>query len=994
MLDRDIFRNPSPEFRGVPFWSLNDRLDPAEIKRQIDLLYDAGYGGVFFHAREGLVTPFLGRRWFESFKVAIEEASLRGMYVWIYDELWWPSGFAGGIIPAIDSRYRAKAILMIPGERAYEGSDVIAMFKCRVIDGLPVEYERIESPEESEDYIYLTFVRYTASPGETWFYGFSYVDLLDPKVVEKFIEVAYEPYAYRYSRQFGMVIPGVFTDEPNLSASRIPRSRTLAAIPPRGPRFPVVALPWTDNLPIVFRERYGYDIIDRLPELFLDIGNYTETRYHFWRLVTLLFVESFSKQIYDWCEKHNLKFTGHYLAEDTLLSQIASIGAAMPHYKYQHIPGIDHLGMQIWRSLLTVKQVASVANQLGRDRVLCETYGCLGNYPSFADRKWIGDWLYAMGVNFLNHHLVPYSMRGRRKRDYGLNIHWSQPWWKYNRIIEDYYARLSYILSRGYRPASLLVIHPITGAWSLYSPLNPSKVVELDRVFERLLRILLSMHIDFDLGDEILMEEYGRVADGKLYIGRIGYEAVLIPPSPSLSSSTVKLLEEFVESGGLLLAISPPPSMIDGKSSDVIGKLISRARIISRVDRDLIEESLKDLKKTIIVDGDPYGDILVHLRTDSDNRILFITNSSRVRNYDLRIGVEGIYRVELWDPFTGSIQSYPAEYIDRRTWVKLELHPIGSMLFVLKPSSRESNENASGYRYKLISEKSIDGVWTVRRRNLNVLVLDYCRYSVGGAWSDLQPLCRVQETIAQSGLGSRFRLRFEFQSEVDFIDRRAYLVVEKCEEFKVKVNGVLVEDWSAGCWIDANFKMADIARLIGRGLNTIEIEGVTGLEPELENIYILGDFGVEVSGRGSSKIVEEPCEVELGDMTSKGYPFYVGELELEKKFEIDYTEGCRIYVKFDKIDAALALLYLNDVEIAKLILPPYESDVTGHIRRGLNTMKIVLVGTLRNALGPLHHKLVDPDWISPESFKDQANWTDEYMLRPFGVYGVKLRVYS
>ncbi len=992
MLDRNLFKDPPSEFRGVPFWSLNDRLDPAEVRRQIDLLHDAGYGGVFFHAREGLVTPFLGREWFEAFKTAIEEAYSKGMYVWIYDELWWPSGFAGGMVPAIDSRYRAKAILMIPSERAYQGGDIVATFKCRVESGLPVVYERAEPGEEGGDYLYLTFVKYTAAPGETWFCGFSYVDLLDPEVVEKFLEIAYKPYVDRYSSYFGGVVPGVFTDEPNLSASRPPRVRAPAVIPPRGPRFPTIALPWTDNLPTIFRERYGYDILCRLPELFLDIGNYTETRYHFWKLITSLFVESFSKQIYEWCEKHGLKFTGHYLAEDTLLSQIVSIGAAMPHYEYQHVPGIDHLGMQVWRSLLTAKQVASVANQLGKDRILCETYGCLGNYPSFADRKWIGDWLYAMGVNLLNHHLVPYSMRGRRKRDYGLNIHWSQPWWKYNRIIEDYYARLSYILSRGYRPANLLVIHPISGAWSLYSPSNTSRVAELDRVFEKLLRTLLSMHIDFDLGDEMLIEKYGRVEDGRFYVGRIGYEAVLIPPSPCMSSSTVKLLEKFVESGGLLVAVAPTPYMMDGIPSEAIKKLVGKARIIDRIDRHLIEDSLKNLEREVVVEGDPYGDVLLHIRMDGNNRILFVANSNRDRSYDLRIGVKGRFAVEWWDPFAGSTKGYSADYMDGRTWVKFKLHPIGSALLVFKPGFQESSDDVS--RCKLILEIPIDGIWSVRRRNLNILVLDYCRYRVGGVWSDLQPLCRVQEAIAQSGLGSRFRLRFEFQSEIDFLDRRAYLVVERGGEFRIEVNGVPVDDWSVGYWIDANFPMADISRLIGKGLNTIEVEGVVGLEPELENIYILGDFGVEVSAKGASKIVEEPCEVELGDMTRKGYPFYVGELELEKKFEIDYREGYRIHMGFDRLDAALALLYVNDIEVAKLILPPYEVDVTNYIRNGLNTVRIVLVGTLRNALGPLHNKLGDPDWVSPESFRDPANWTDEYMLRPIGVYGAKLRVYG
>ncbi|MCD6096579.1 MAG: hypothetical protein J7J99_08490, partial [Thermoprotei archaeon] len=98
MPDKEIFRNPPNEYKGAPFWSINDRLIPSEIRRQIRLLNEGGFGGAFFHAREGLVTPYLSDEWFEAFKAAVDEAKKHDMYVWIYDELRWPSGFAGGYI--------------------------------------------------------------------------------------------------------------------------------------------------------------------------------------------------------------------------------------------------------------------------------------------------------------------------------------------------------------------------------------------------------------------------------------------------------------------------------------------------------------------------------------------------------------------------------------------------------------------------------------------------------------------------------------------------------------------------------------------------------------------------------------------------------------------------------------------------------------------------------------------------------------------------------
>lgn len=990
----EFFKRPSSEFRGVPFWSINDRLDPGEVARQIALLEEGGYGGVFFHAREGLVTSFLGGDWFKAFGAAVEEAKKRGMYVWIYDELRWPSGFAGGIVPALSAKYRAKAILMVPGEMAYGGEGVIANFKCKLDErGIPCDYASAKPGEEGGDYLYLSFVLYVAPPGEIWYSGFSYVDLLNPEVVEKFLEVAYAPYVDRFKGDIGKCIPGVFTDEPNIESSRPRLFGFQNTIPPRGSRIPTSALPWTENLVERFKCLNGYSILDRLPELFFDVGDYMKTRYDFWKTVTILFLEAFSRQIYDWCDRHGLKFTGHYLAEDSLLSQLICAGAVMPHYEYQHVPGIDHLGMHIWGSLLTAKQVSSVANQLGRERVLCETYGCTGNYPSFADRKWIGDWLYAMGVNLLNHHLVPYSMLGRRKRDYGLNFHWSQPWWKYNRIIEDYFARLSYMLSRGRRLVNLLVIHPIGSAWATFSPLNPSKVRELDGHFMRLLRTLLSIHVDFDLGDEILMSKYGRVEDGKIKLGKMAYDAVIIPPSVTLEESTVRLLRDFTSSGGRLIAVQPTPFLVSGMQSKAISEILGKARIIDRIDRKTLSEALKDLPKPVEIEGDEDGNILYHLRLDENGiLILFLANSDREKTYNLKLSVKGLYNVEMWDAISGEKLYWPSEADCSGTSWQISLEPIGSALFVLKPGVKQQTAKYEcGVK---ICESTISRPWKVRRLNLNALVLDYCRYRIAGAWSDLTPVWRAHDAIAHSGLGTGFTVKFEFESDIDFKDRSLYLVVEKPERYKIRVNGVEINSKSDRYWLDWNFPMIDISGIAGRGLNTIELEGVVDLEPELENIYLLGDFAVKIGARGTSRIIEEPSQVDLGDLCQMGYPFYAGEIELTAKVNLDIPEKARVALQFEGFNASLAVVYVNGEEVGKAILPPYRVEITNAVKTGENEIKIILVGNLRNVLGPLHYKGGDPAFIGPETFRDAANWTDEYVLKPFGLKTAKIIVFK
>ncbi len=89
------------------------------------------------------------------------------------------------------------------------------------------------------------------------------------------------------------------------------------------------------------------------------------------RTILRQFLEAFSKPIYEWCEAHGIEHTGHYMQEDSFAAQIgAHCGSVMQHYRYQQAPGIDHLCRDVDSVLFTCKQVASVARQLGRPRVL------------------------------------------------------------------------------------------------------------------------------------------------------------------------------------------------------------------------------------------------------------------------------------------------------------------------------------------------------------------------------------------------------------------------------------------------------------------------------------------------------------------------------------------------------------------------------------------------------------------------------------------------
>ena len=65
-----------------------------------------------------------------------------------------------------------------------------------------------------------------------------------------------------------------------------------------------------------------------------------------------------------------------------------------------------------------LKEAKSAANQMGRERFLCEAYGGGGWNMSLKDFKRHSDWLNVMGVNFMNQHLAHMSFVGVRKYDW------------------------------------------------------------------------------------------------------------------------------------------------------------------------------------------------------------------------------------------------------------------------------------------------------------------------------------------------------------------------------------------------------------------------------------------------------------------------------------------------------------------------------------------------------------------------------------------------
>jgi hypothetical protein len=488
---KSLFADPPSEYRSAPLWDWNDKITEDGIDFQMQEFKNAGIGGVFVHPRPGLLTEYLSDDWFHLFDYTVQKGKELGMKVWIYDENSYPSGFAGGHVPAEmpDSYKHGTGLSMqIQEELNIALSDTVALILKKTADSF-VDITASADKEIGKQGTYYIF-RKTYPATSPWYGGFTYVDLLYDGVTEKFMELTMTR-GYEKSRaDFGQTLMGIFTDEPNLEAAMSRGS----------------LLRWTPDLWDEFEQRWGYDLKVNLPSLIEETGNWKKVRHDYYELILELFVDKWAIPWSRYCEENNLAWTGHYWEHGW---PEPTDGSDEPAFLIWHqMPGVDMLGNRLdtagqggqFGNDRAVRELRSAANQAGRRRTLSETYGGGGWEMSFETQKRLVDWECAIGVNFINQHLSYYSLNGVRKFDYPPSFTYHEPWWKEYKLMGDYIGRISMAMSSGEQINSTLVLQPNTTAWMYFSrKVKNNKINTIRSGFKNFVYRMEQKHIEYDL---------------------------------------------------------------------------------------------------------------------------------------------------------------------------------------------------------------------------------------------------------------------------------------------------------------------------------------------------------------------------------------------------------------------------------------------------------------------------------------------------------------
>jgi hypothetical protein len=953
-----LFANPPREYSSAPFWVWNDLLTDQQVLTSLREFADQGIRQVFVHPRPGLMTPYLGDDWFRLWKLALDEAERLDMNLWIYDENSYPSGFAGGWVPELMPQSRGRGLVFEEVRSPPRPSDeLVAVFRAtedQFEDVTNKVHDREPLPEDR--YLIASVQRAGNSP---WFGGRCYVDLLYPGVTEKFLSVTLDPYEKHVGSEFGRRVPGVFTDEPHLR--------------------PAGGLPWTDDLPEQFERRWGYSLLAHLPSLERQLGDWRRVRHNYYQALLDLFIERWAQPYYEYCEQRGLEFTGHYWEHEWPRCGMGSDNMAM--YAWQQRPAIDTLMNEYnegthaqFGNARAVKELSSVANQLGRGRTLCEAYGAGGWDLRFEDMKRIGDWLYVLGVNTLNQHLSYVTIRGMRKRDHPPSFTYHEPWWEAYHVLADYFARLSVALSQGEQVNHILLLEPTSSAWMYQGADTDARLDEIGDAFQRVVLDLEQAQIEYDLGCEDILARHGSAQGSELVVGQRQYTLVVLPPhTENLNRRTTELLDGFLKQGGAVLCCGEPPTRVDGHPSDW-GALSTEHPGWQAIEADVLPRRLMELSRegfAVRSARASRGLLFHHRRQLDDGQIVFLVNTS-IDSPASGLVSSRAGGVEQWELDTGEVRAYPFEVSGDVVLAKFELPPSGSLLLFLSDEQREPVPA----RVQQISTIDSRGPLKTRRHELNVLVLDYADVIAGGdSRESAYVLTAADFAFKKNGLernpwsgavqfrdeiisrtfpaGSGFEAVYRF-TVGERVPTPLFAVVERADLYTITCNGVPVSAAQDAWWLDRSFGKIDIAAAARVGENEIRIKASPfTVFHELESAYVLGDFALEAAEAGF--VIVPPRELDLGRWNEQGHPFYSAGVGYVEEFVVSNPSG-EHRVACPSWYGSVAKVNVNGEPAGLITAPPWECDVTPLIRRGANEIEVVVIGTLKNTLGPHHGK--------------------------------------
>lgn len=454
---------------------------------------------------------------------AVKACAEVGLRVWIYDEDGYPSGAAGGRVLEENHDFEALALAW--------------------------------DPSRADPFVVRASYEHTHA-SNNFHAARRYPNLIDSEAVASFIRVTHDAYYKHLSPFFGRTIEAFFTDEPSLAAVNIGplpdevRRRVRVADPLDPNVRPLPSVPWTAELPELYRRRYGQDLLAARRSLFEgDTDADRQVRRQYWAMVADLLAERYFEQIRRWAGAHSVASSGHILWEEMLVHHAALEGNTLKVLGRMDIPGLDMLTSNpeaaIHTGWMTAAFPASAALLNGRRLVMTEVSDFSETMAkrgpaSLADMCATAAWQAALGVTEFT---LYYGRQQRTPEEY--------------RSYCTFVGRLNALLRRAEPSPRVLLYYPITDLWAEYRPVagrltaesQSQRMRDIVNSFMDLGQRMTRRQISFAVADHETLAA-ARVESAAIYIANRRFDALIVPAGVELPPSARQQVERFEAVGG------------------------------------------------------------------------------------------------------------------------------------------------------------------------------------------------------------------------------------------------------------------------------------------------------------------------------------------------------------------------------------------------------------------------------------------------------------
>lgn len=716
------FKDPPPGYGDVAFyWWLGDTLTHERILWQMDQLAGRGVTGLqvnYAHTDTGgysygrtmrSAPPLFSDAWWELFRWFLGEARKRGMSVslsdytlgragqgWYVDEMLSGNpGLAGSKLACVDTVVHGGTVftaevppgLLLAVAYRKDGDTLVTASRTGLGDSMKQNHVSWSVPPGVWRVLFIHREHVPAS-----------LDPMHPLAGKEYVAHFFQRFEDHCPGEAGKGLNFFFSDELD---------------------FGIRGWLWDDIFAAEFLKRKGYDVLPELGALFADCGPRTpKVRLDYSDVMVALSEEHFFKPLYDWHTERGMLFGCDHGGRGT---DVTEFGDYFRAQRWMSGPGCDQPDLA--RDIVKNKVASSIAHLYERPRTWLEGYHSSGWGTSSAQ---VADATFAnfgMGQNLLSLHGLYYSTHGSWWEWAPPDNHFRQPYWAEMPGFLHCVERLSYVLSQGVHRCDVAVLYPVA---PMEAGIGGDAAVTM--AFTAM-RGLYTAGIDADFID---FESVARadVAQGELRVAGERYKVLVLPALAAVRYAMMEKIQSFASSGGTVIALGALPGASDraGRQDAELDRIVrglfgrSAARTAdstaaSSTARGIVLPDAAGLAREVTrsvprdIQWEPVaGQSVEVLHRSIGKRDVYYVYGAK-QGTELTFRMRG--KVELWDPWTGTVRPVPVRSSDANgTRLLAPLTETEPQLFVFSPGTPSVAPRAN--RDLKSTQIPLDGEWQMK----------------------------------------------------------------------------------------------------------------------------------------------------------------------------------------------------------------------------------------------------------------------------------------